>query len=191
MILRTSLTNLISPPSQMRSFSSSQKQTYIPVFPLTSIGRNNPAFIFCTSNILRNASGIIESAEIIYGFPLKNGSSSFEMFCDASIRDSLPAEQYSLIMLTVVPSIFSRNKTAAEIPRYSHASFKISWTILSKPSSDSSIRTIAVIASLRFNSVSICISDSRLFKNASCAKSSSNLTANICFDSVSKNSIDL
>ena len=107
-------------------FSSSQKQTYIPVFPLTSIGRNNPAFIFCTSNILRNASGIIESAEIIYGFPLKNGSSSFEMFCDASIRDSLPAEQYSLIMLTVVPSIFSRNKTAAEIPRYSHASFKIS-----------------------------------------------------------------
>ena len=48
-------------------------------------------------------------------FPLKNGSSSFEMFCDASIRDSLPAEQYSLIMLTVVPSIFSRNKTAAEI----------------------------------------------------------------------------
>ena len=48
------------------------------------------------------------------------------VFCDASIRDSLPAEQYSLIMLTVVPSIFSRNKTAAEIPRYSHASFKIS-----------------------------------------------------------------
>ena len=191
MILRTSLTNLISPPSQIRSFSSSQKQTYISVFPLTSIGRNSPAFIFCVSNIRRNDSGIIESAEIIYGFPLKNGSSSFGIPCDDSIRGCPPSEQYSLIILTVVPSIFSRNKTAAEILRYPHASFKISWTILSKLSSDSSIRTTAVIASLRFNSVSIWTSDSRLFKNASCARSSSNLTANICFDSVSKNSIDL
>ena len=187
----TSLINLTSTFSHFFFFSLSQKQRYMPACPFTSTGRKTAAVSFFCANRRANPSGIMESDEIIYGFPLKNGSSSFGTPCSFAICGSRPPPAYSQIISTVFCSWFSRSSAPAEIPRYSQASFKMSSTIFVKLFSDSSIFKMEVIASFLFSCSFICVSDSLLLLKASCANTSSIFTAKICFESDSKNSNDL
>ena len=186
----TSLMNLMSSALQIRSRSCSKKHRYMMARSLTITGWYIAAVICSGSKILANASGIMESEEIMYGFPLKNGAFSFGIFWYSEMRYQSRSFAYSQIISSVCPSTFSRISAARDKSRQVHTIFKMSSTILPKPFSDSSIFTICVIVSERCSCRSISASDCALCCNASCAICSSILMTNKDLERYSKNCMD-